>query len=248
MAKRRLITIEDVPGLLAALGEGDADAKQRVLQQLCPCRSKCDHGDLWMAICHAYDSHDVDRKVRDQAFHALQTLLEVAETRQEARDMVDWLVEQRALWLPLENPNRPKRRPPAREPKPNRKLTYRDVPALLESLSCEDQQEQHDTLTLLCPCRNRLYDQGVWVAIFEAHERGETGAVRDQAGHAIGTLLERARTDPRSQDLLQRLTDLGIECPSVDNAIPTWRPNLRGNGLYIPRFEQTTRSKSNRRR
>lgn len=248
MAKKRTITAEEAPRLLELLDGGTEEIKKQVLQQLCPCRSKCDHRDLWLAICRAYDSPDSDGRVRHQAFHALETLLELAETKEEAQEMRDWLTAQNALWLPLENPERTRKRPPQKEPKPGRKLTFRDVLEMLEALACSDTEMQKNTLQMLCPCRNRVYDRQVWIAIFEAYEQADTGEVRDQAFHAIDTLLQRARTDPRSQELLTWLTEQGINRLPIEDFIPVWQPHLRGNGLYIPRFEPSPRSRSNRRR
>ncbi|HLV80395.1 MAG TPA: hypothetical protein VKT32_08935, partial [Chthonomonadaceae bacterium] len=62
------------------------------------------------------------------------------------------------------------------------------------------------------------------------------------------TLRERARTDPRSQELLLWLAQQNIASFRLESAVPVWQPNLRGNGLYIPRFEHSPRSKANRRR
>ena len=128
------------------------------------------------------------------------------------------------------------------------KITSRDVPNLLEILACGDPDDKQETLRLLCPCRNVRYDREVWRAIFHAAEESETGAVRDQAHHAIGTLYENARTDPRSQELLRWLAENGVEI--LSSRIPEWRPGGRGglNGLYIPRYEPPSRSKANRRR
>src|SRR5258706_484956 len=109
-----------------------------------------------------------------------------------------------------------------------RVITAEDVPDLLHQLNSGDADSKQRALQLLCPCRNRVYDRQVWVAIFDVYEHGDTGNVRDQAGHAIGTLLERARTDPRSQELLQWLSEQGVKSHPVEDAIPVWRPNLRG--------------------
>jgi len=132
--------------------------------------------------------------------------------------------------------------------KRSEKVTSRDVPELMETLLCGDPIAKKNALTLLCPCRNRRYDRPLWLEIFRSYEHAELGAVRDQAYHAIETLLQRARTDPRSQDLLHWVAEQGVTSLSFDQAIPVWRPNLRGNGLYIPRYERSPRSRVNRRR
>src|SRR5438128_1761047 len=104
------------------------------------------------------------------------------------------------------------------------RVRSRDIPRLLDLLACDDPKEKADTLTLLCPCRNVRYEKEVWIAIFHAFQCGEGPAVRDRAGHAIGTLRERARTDPRSQELLRWLVDQRIAPPDMTEAIPAWRP------------------------
>ena len=130
-----------------------------------------------------------------------------------------------------------------------RRVTSRDVPTLLQELSCGDPNAQAETLHALCPCRNRRYDKEVWRAIFAAQAESDNAQVRDAATHAIETLRERARTDPRSQELLLWLVeqDVPTRVP-LDLDVPAWIPNLRGNGLYIPRYEPAPRSKANRRR
>jgi len=128
------------------------------------------------------------------------------------------------------------------------KVRSRDLPELLETISCGDPKSQKAALELLCPCRNPRYDLDVWRAIFTAHAESTNPGVRDQAGHAIGTLRERAKEDPRSQELIARLQEEGLDSHSLGDAVPIWIPNLRGNGLYIPRFEPSPRSRANRRR
>ncbi len=129
-----------------------------------------------------------------------------------------------------------------------RKITTREIPKLLEIIACGDPKAQKEVLELLCPCRNPRYDIAVWRTIFRARKEDPSGEVRDQAGHAIGTLSERARTDPRSQDLIRRLEEEGLAEQGLIDAVPVWQPSLRGNGLYIPRFEHSPRSRANRRR
>jgi hypothetical protein len=128
------------------------------------------------------------------------------------------------------------------------RLASQRLEAIEETLACGSHEDQKQLLTALCPCRNRRYDQNVWLAIFRAAEEGETGAIRDQAQHAIGTLMERVKTDPRTQKLVRKLLEEGSISRISAEAIPSWQPNLRGNGLYIPRFERSARSKANRAR
>jgi hypothetical protein len=243
------VTAQDVPELLAKLACSDPETQQSTLRHLCPCRSRCDDRAIWSAICRAYDDMTMSDHVRHQAHHALETLVDYAQRGGPAQETLQWLLEERLLWLPLEKPDGRRRPEPARESRhATKKITSRDVPRLLATLDCGDPHAQKHTLQLLCPCRNRRYDQEVWLAIFRAYERGETGGVRDQAYHAIETLLTRARTDPRSQELLCWLAEQGVtSLPLLEN-VPSWIPNLRGGGLYIPRYERSPRSRANRRR
>ena len=130
------------------------------------------------------------------------------------------------------------------------KVTSRDIPRLLDMLACDDPGAQADTLTLLCPCRNVRYDKEVWVAIFRAAQCPDGPAVKDRAEHAIGTLRERARTDPRSQSLLGWLIEQGVAPSTMAESIPEWRPYLfiGPTGLVVPRYERPSRSRKNRRR
>ncbi len=241
------LTTEEISRLMEMMTCEDPTAQGRALREVCPCRNRCEDQEIWLAVCHVYKSPDVHEHVQDRAFHALETLVERSRTDASWKEMLDWLIAQGALWVPLEKPGGP--------PKMSRKakklatrITAKDVPRLLDELACGDAETKEHALGLVCPCRNRNYDRQLWLAIFQAYECGETGEVRDKAGHAIGTLLERARTDPRSQKLLRELAAEGVRSLPLDTAIPVWIPNLRGNGLYIPRFERSPRSKANRRR
>jgi hypothetical protein len=128
-----------------------------------------------------------------------------------------------------------------------RRITSRDVPRILEALESNDPETQCAALRSLCPCRNRRYDREVWVEIFRAYTEDETGEVRDQAQHAIDTLIMRARTDPRSQELIRWLSEQEAVPFPLEGAIPVWRPRTAGLPP-IPRWERSRRSRSNRRR
>lgn len=244
------VTAEDIPELLQRLACEDAEARNATLRQLCPCRSRCYDQDIWVAICRVYNNDMSSREIQNSAFHVLETLVQSARTPGLYRELLDWLLENRHLTLPLENPEVKPRRAPTKEPKPHQRVTSKDVPRLLELLSCGDPDAQQRTLQTLCPCRNVRYDKEVWLAIFHAYEDGENGHVRDQAGHAIDTLLTRARTDPRSQRLLHWLAEQGIASLPLEHNVPVWDPLGRAglNGVYIPRYERAPRSKANRRR
>jgi hypothetical protein len=241
------LTAEEISGLLEMMTCDDSTAQRHALREVCPCRNRCEDQEVWLAVCHAYNTPGADQHVQDTAFHALETLVERARTDATWQEMRDWLVAQGALWVPLEKPGA-RTRQSREERKLATRITAKDVPRLLDDLACGDPETKEHALGLVCPCRNRNYDKQLWLAIFRAYEGGETGEVRDKAGHAIGTLLERARIDPRSQKLLRELAAEGVDSLPLDTAVPVWIPNLRGNGLYIPRFERTPRSKANRRR
>lgn len=252
MAKRT-ISADQAIVFLEKLTCDDIRAQQESLSQLCPCRSQCYDTEIWAAICRAYDSPLSEQNVVHQALHALETLVEHADHDPQACELLDWLVMERLLTLPLEKQGGP---PTTREgvriaaKKREAKVRSRDIPHLLEILTYGDVSAQCSTLRLLCPCRNVRYDEEVWLAIFRAYESSDKTGVRHDALHVIGTLLERARTDPRSQDLLRRLVERGVRSLSLETSIPTWRPISRNdpvNGLTIPRWERSHRSKANRR-
>lgn len=137
-------------------------------------------------------------------------------------------------------------------PKPENRVTSQDMPRLLDILHGCEPHEQAEALTVLCPCRNRRYDREIWRAVFELYNRNEVLPlqVRDNAQHAIETLFDRARKDPRTQYLLLWLEGQGLCSRPLDGLLPKWRPGGRAglNGLYIPRYEPPRRSKANRRK
>ncbi len=132
-----------------------------------------------------------------------------------------------------------------------RRITARDVARILETLNGCDDEAKHDALRDLCPCRNRRYDREVWAAIYDAYEHGDA-AIRDQAGHAIGTLQGRIRTDPRSQELAGWLAQEIPAAAALALQIPVWNPKPLFMGgaksLAVPRFERTHRSRKNKQR
>ena len=133
------------------------------------------------------------------------------------------------------------------------RVTSRDVPRLLEILESEDDEAQCDALRSLCPCRNRRYDKEVWLAILDVYADTESAAVRDAASHAMETLRGRARSDPRSQELLRWLAanEPGRAAP-LDNAVPVWYDKTAlsrtTRNLIIPRWERSHRSRANKQR
>jgi len=132
----------------------------------------------------------------------------------------------------------------------DRRVKSRDIPRLLELLTCGDAADQADTLTLLCPCRNVRYDREVWAAIFHAAACSQDRVVRDRAAHAIGTLKERARTDPRSQELVRWLVDRQLAPESLSDVLPVWQPR-RGDprdAVAIPAYERPVKSRHRRQR
>ena len=128
------------------------------------------------------------------------------------------------------------------------RVTSRDVPGLIDILEGTDDEAQCGALRDLCPCRNRRYDREVWVAILRTFADSPSPAVRDAAHHAIDTLRERARKDPRTQELVGWLTaHEPALAAALRNTVPVWyeRPRLP-RGLVVPRFERSHRSRKNK--
>lgn len=235
------ITPDDLPRLMETLAGEDADAQQHALKLLCPCRNRVYDREVWMNIYRALDS-PLGEEVRDRAKHAVETLERRALVNDEAKELLDWLARHGFARNPHEGV--PKGRPdgPRRE-----RLLPGDLPRVVADLTGEDPDARQRALRVLCPCRNRVYDREIWREVFHAYEHGTGDNVRDQAQHAIETLLQRARIDPRSQELLRWLADQEVTSHPVAEAIPEWRPRPEGS-LPIPRWERTRRSKANRRR
>ena len=132
------------------------------------------------------------------------------------------------------------------------RVTSRDVPRLLEILESEDGEAQCGALRSLCPCRNRRYDE-VWLAILHVYAETDSAAVRDSASHAMETLRGRAKTDPRSQELLRWLgaNEPELAAPLGD-AVPVWYDksalSRTTRALVIPRWERSHRSRANKQR
>ena len=238
---------QELEACLLTLDGEETTAQQVLLRDLCPCRSRCYDPTVWLAICRALDSPY--KEVQHQAEHALETLLERAKTDEPSRELRDWLVGKNAFLLSLGRLVTPRKK--SREArKQEDKVTSWDMPCLLDILEGDQPEDKQKVLRLLCPCRNPHYNKDVWKTVFQAAETGEEGTVRDQAQHAIQTLRERARTDPRSQELLVELVEEGIVVAGLEDILPVWNPQGRAglNGLYIPRYEVPSRSRKNRAR
>lgn len=238
---------QELEACLLTLEGTETTAQQVLLRDLCPCRSRCYDRDVWLAICQSLDS--VDPKVRHQAEHALETLLERAKTDDRSQELRDWLLKRSAFEVSLGRLVAQNKKPaPAR--KKQDKVTSQDMPNLLDILEGDEPEEKQKALRLLCPCRNPHYNKEVWKTVILAAESDEDGHVRDQAWHAIDTLRKRARTDPRSQELLLQLAEEGVVLPGLEDILPVWTPRGRAGlgGLYIPRYEPHSRTKKNRAR
>lgn len=82
-----------------------------------------------------------------------------------------------------------------------------DVANLFAALATGDHRRRCDTLRALCPCRNNhVRDFAVWRQVFERALHGGMRE-RDQAAHAIGTLIEKAERSAEWRDLLHKLRD-----------------------------------------
>src|SRR5579884_3400035 len=84
--------------------------------------------------------------------------------------------------------------------KRDHQIDVEDIPHLIATLGCGTENAQQRVLRLLCPCRNRVYDVEVWMAIFRTYDSrtDDTDLVRHRAKHAIDTLRKQARTNPFS--------------------------------------------------
>jgi len=239
--KAEKITPDDLPRLIESLAGEDVAEQQHALRLLCPCRNRVYDQDVWKEIYRALESPQ-GHEVRDRAKHAVETLEQRALVNEDAKELLDDLARQ-GYTRDRDDGRPPRHGPGGRE----ERINGRSLPQILDQLNGEDPHAQEKALRALCPCRNRVYDSEVWRQIFAAHHNDPVGAVRDQAWHAIDTLLKRARTDPRSQDLLRRLAAQEVTTHNLEAAIPEWRPRPT-DGLPIPRWERSRRSKANRRR
>src|SRR5579871_3684061 len=156
------ITVNDVPRLLKTLACGDEAARRETLGLLCPCRNRIYDKDIWLAIFRTYQEADMaitmrgredQELVRDRARHAIETLHEHAGFDQDAKALLDELAAEG-----VDTQVRPEKKCVAAKlpdgPRKSARITSRDVPRLLESLSCGDDNDRKHTLQLLCPCRN----------------------------------------------------------------------------------------------
>lgn len=232
----RSISEESLARFLDALDGNDTEAKCDALTALCPCRSRVYDRDGWLAILHAGEWGETEQ-VRDRAHHALDSLRERVPIDPEAEALVRWLA-------PHDGTGRLRRRtvPP---------ITARAADTIIEALAEGDVETQCELLEALCPCRNRIYSRDVWRAIFDLRDRTESPTVRDKASHAIGTLQERVRTDPRSQELAGWLADEVDSAAFLGAAIPVWNPRSPRKGPKlppIPRFERGHRSRPNKQK
>lgn len=254
MSKKRVLPTE-LPQLLQELNEGNHQAQRDILRRLCPCRSRCYEGEAWLAIFHIYHTSQAE-EVRNQAEHAIETLRQFAQVSARAEELVRWLAEAHSIELPDKEPK------PAAQRKPVKINIAYHLPQLVAALEGTDSEAQCNALQQLCPCRNRCYDKAVWLKIFELRDNPAAPRVRDQANHAIDTLLrERVRIDPRSRDLVRWLRQqrvLPYESSKPVRVAPTYAvlnqadPGapmaVAQSDLQIPVWERSRRSKTNRRR
>src|SRR5205809_469515 len=104
MAKKRTIGPEAVPQFLEMLECEDIIARTNALGAICPCRSRCYDQELWAAVCRTFDDAASTHQVQDRAFHALETLVDVARRDACWKEVLDGLTARGLLTLPLEKP------------------------------------------------------------------------------------------------------------------------------------------------
>ena len=82
-----------------------------------------------------------------------------------------------------------------------------DVEKLLAAMNAGSYLSRCDAIRDLCPCRNNsIRDLAVWAEIFR--KAGEGGfRERDQAAHAIGTLMDKAARNAEWRAVLQAFSD-----------------------------------------
>ena len=82
-----------------------------------------------------------------------------------------------------------------------------DVDKLIAAMNAGSYLSRCEAIRGLCPCRNNgVRDLAVWAEIFR--KAGEGGfRERDQAAHAIGTLMDKAARNAEWRDVLQAFSD-----------------------------------------
>ena len=82
-----------------------------------------------------------------------------------------------------------------------------DIEKLLAAMNTGSNLSRRDAIRALCPCRNNsVRDLAVWGEIFR-NARGGGFRERDQAAHAIGTLMEKAVRNAEWRDVLNAFGD-----------------------------------------
>ena len=76
--------------------------------------------------------------------------------------------------------------------------------ALVVSMNSGNTQSRCNALRDVCPCRNNQRDLGVWREVFRKAVEGSMNE-RNQAAHAIGTLLQKAPRSAQWRDVVHRL-------------------------------------------
>lgn len=82
-----------------------------------------------------------------------------------------------------------------------------DIAKLLADMNTGSNLSRRDAIRALCPCRNNsVRDLAVWGEIFRKARDGGFRE-RDQAAHAIGTLMEKAARNAEWRDVLNAFGD-----------------------------------------
>ena len=86
-------------------------------------------------------------------------------------------------------------------------MTEIDIDKLLAAMNTGSNLSRCDAIRALCPCRNNgIRDLAVWAEIFRKAREGGFRE-RDQAAHAIGTLMEKAARNAEWRDVLHAHRD-----------------------------------------
>lgn len=86
-------------------------------------------------------------------------------------------------------------------------MTEIEIDKLLAAMNGGSYMSRCDAIRALCPCRNNsVRGKAIWAEIFRKAREGGFRE-RDQAAHAIGTLMDKAARNAEWRDVLQAFSD-----------------------------------------
>ncbi|MCY3813503.1 MAG: hypothetical protein OXH15_17045 [Gammaproteobacteria bacterium] len=108
-------------------------------------------------------------------------------------------------------------------------MTETDIDKLLAAMNGGSYMSRCDAIRALCPCRNNsVRDLAVWAEIFRKAQEGGFRE-RDQAAHAIGTLMDKAAAAGARSSTCgpRRNSPIGSTTTLVSQDAPALRPTTR---------------------